>query len=259
MKRFAILAVPVLALGLASGEALARNNVSTTHSMPVRVQGVMDASGCDNSTGPTITLSGELSLGGVSADLIFRNNERGTHTATERTDVEVVILPDGEAIRIPKQPVLGGTGGNPFIWIQLLDERGKSLTGEIFLGRCVQGLTTFATDFFLRATSGADITVGGCSNQGPEIELSGEVAITGINARLIFRNNDNPVGGPHRRDEEVAVDIVILPEGESIVLPKQPVRGGAGGNPIISVQFLDGMDEPISDEFRLGRCVQLAK
>lgn len=259
MKRFAVLAGSVLALCLTSMHASARSTVSAVHDMPVRLQGAVDASGCSNSTGPSITLSGELSLGGVSADLIFRNNRIGTHTATERTDVEVVILPDGETIRIPKQPVLDGTGGNPFIWIQLLDERGRPLTGEIFLGRCVQGLSTFAVDFFLSATSGADITVAECSNQGPSIELSGEVAITGIGGRLIFRNNDNPVGGPHSRDEETSVDIIILPEGDSIVLPKQPVLGGAGGNPIISVQFLDGAGEPISDEFRLGRCVQLAK
>jgi hypothetical protein len=247
----------VAALVLAAGPAFAGRTVSTTHSMPVRLQANLETSGCENSPGPYITLSGAIILDGVSADIIFRNNAQGTHQATVQRDVEVVLLPDGQAITIPKQPVLGGTGGNPFIWIQVLDDDGKPLTREIFLGRCVQGLSTVSADFFLAATSSADITVGSCSNQGPEIELSGEVALSGINARLIFRNNDNKVGGPHSADEDVTLDIVILPEGESIVLPKQPVLGGVGGNPLISVQFLDGAGDPIGSEFKLGRCVQL--
>lgn len=259
MKRSAIPVLVPLVLALASAHAHAGRRVSTTHAMPVRVQATVETSGCENSPGPTVTLSGALILDGVSADLIFRNNLKGTHEATEQEDVQVVLLPDGEKISIPKQPVQGGTGGNPFIWIQLLDSQGRPLTGEIFLGRCVQGISTMAADFFLAATSSADVTVGDCSNNGPSIELSGEVALTGIDARLIFRNNDNPVGGPHSADEETAVDIVILPEGESIRLPKQPVLGGVGGNPWIFLQFLDGSEEPISDEFLLGRCVQLAK
>lgn len=254
--------LPILLLtvfGLTIASAQASQNVSTTHSMPIRLNGVMEASGCQNSPGPQITLSGEIILGGISADLIFRNNKRGTHTATEETDVNVILLPDGESISIPKQPVNGGTGGNPFIWIQLLDDSGKAMTGEIFLGRCVQGLTQISVDFFLQSTAMADVTVGECSHNGPFITLSGEVALTGINALLIFRNNDNKVGGPHRADEETTIDIVILPEGESITLPKQPILGGVGGNPWISVQFKDGNDEPIGREFLLGRCVQLSK
>jgi hypothetical protein len=259
MKRNLLLTMTVAAAVLAAGPALAGQTVSTTHSMPVRLQANLETSGCDNAPGPFITLSGAILLDGVSADLIFRNNAKGTHTSTVRKDVDVVLLPDGQAITIPKQPVQGGTGGNPFIWIQVLDGNGQPLTQEIFLGRCVQGLSTVSADFFLAATSSADITVGGCSNKGPEIELSGEVALSGIKARLIFRNNDNPVGGPHSADEDVTVDIIILPEGDSIVLPKQPVLGGVGGNPLISVQFIDGAGDPISDEFKLGRCVQLAQ
>jgi len=45
--------------------------------------------------------------------------------------------------------------------------------------------------------------------------------------------------------------------GSALTLPKQPVQGGAGGNPIISVQFLDADDDELSDLFVLGRCNQL--
>lgn len=45
--------------------------------------------------------------------------------------------------------------------------------------------------------------------------------------------------------------------GEQIVIPKQPVLGGVGGNPWISVQFASPGGEPYGNETLLGRCVQL--
>ncbi len=39
--------------------------------------------------------------------------------------------------------------------------------------------------------------------------------------------------------------------------PKQPVQGGVGGNPWISVRFADSAGQPIGSETLLGRCVQL--
>jgi len=51
-------------------------------------------------------------------------------------------------------------------------------------------------------------------------------------------------------------DVVLIPSGLKIVIPKQPPLGGAGGNPIISFQFTDGEDA-ITPLVVLGRCVQL--
>jgi len=97
-------------------------------------------------------------------------------------------------------------------------------------------------------------TAEGCTNNpGPFITLSGEIALGGINGRLIFRNN---VKGTHERTEDVTVDVVILPAGETITFAKQPPQGGVGGNPRISLQFTDGDGNALSDEVFLGRCVQ---
>lgn len=86
--------------------------------------------------------------------------------------------------------------------------------------------------------------------------LSGQMSFTkGITARFIFRNNDNPVGGPHEAAAEA--DVVLIPAGFSLEFPKQPVQGGVGGNPWISVRFLNGNGEPVGTETLLGRCVQL--
>jgi hypothetical protein len=225
--------------------------------MPAHIQATATASGCENNPGPFITLTGEISLGGLTAELIFRNNEKGTHEHTEETTVSVVVVPEGETIQFAKQPPLGGAGGNPWIFLQLVDSNGNVITDEILLGRCVQGLSEISADFFVPATANAEVSVEDCSNSpGPFVTVSGELSLTGINALLIFRNN---MQGTHEHVEETVVEIVIIPAGETITIPKQPVLGGVGGNPLISVQFLDGDGQPIGDEFLLGRCVQLSK
>ena len=63
--------------------------------------------------------------------------------------------------------------------------------------------------------------------------------------------------GTHTHTEDVTVDVVILPAGETIQFAKQPPLGGVGGNPRISIQFLDGSGNPLGDPIFLGRCVQL--
>ena len=252
-----LLAVLFVAFAWAMTDARAESRVSTTFQMPVRMQATVDASACENNPGPYITLNGALTLGGLGVDLIFRNNEKGTHTHEEPTVVGVSLLPAGESLSIPKQPVLGGVGGNPFIWIQMVDGKGNPLTGEIFLGRCVQGLSAVGADFAIPATAVASMTAADCDNSpGPYITLGGELSLTGINARLIFRNN---VDGPHQADDTTTAKVTIVPAGETIRFPKQPVLGGVGGNPWISVLFRNGDGAAIGNEFLMGRCVQLSK
>jgi len=53
------------------------------------------------------------------------------------------------------------------------------------------------------------------------------------------------------------VKFEILARGESISFAKQPPLDGAGGNPRVYLQFLDGEGDAVGDEIYLGRCVQL--
>lgn len=100
----------------------------------------------------------------------------------------------------------------------------------------------------------AAATAQGCENNpGPFITLSGEVALGGINARLIFRNN---VKGTHELTEDTVVNVVLIPAGETIKFAKQPPQGGVGGNPWIFLQLFDSSGTPLSEEILLGRCVQ---
>ncbi len=244
-------AVVTMAAGTASGAV----NVSEAVSIPAAVTASVTAAGCTNNPGPFVTISGELALGEITARLTFQNNVKGTHTHTEDVTTDVVIIPAGEKITFAKQPPQGGVGGNPLIFLQFTDASGNALSDQIFLGRCVQGLNPASATLSLPADASVDVTTGSCTNNpGPFITLSGEIALGGINARLIFRNN---VKGTHTHTEDVTVDVVILPAGETIRFAKQPPLGGVGGNPLIFIQFLDGSGNALGDALFLGRCVQL--
>ena len=245
------LTTPCLALGLVlcASSTFADKQVSTSFDHPVRVDATVDTSGCKNSGGPTVTFGGKLSLGGLNARVIFSNNAKGTHTATVLSQFDVTLLPEGSSIEIPKQPVRGGVGGNPHIYLQFHDGNGGNLSQEFYLGRCVQG-QRISADLLSEAVARATVQAGGCENSGgPFITLGGDITLGGLHARFIFRNN---VKGTHTA--EASRDVAIVLEGSTITLPKQPVRGGVGGNPLISLQFLDGNGDPIDDPVLLGRC-----
>ena len=240
----------VALLGLTS--ARADQTVTAMFEMGVRANVRVDSADCQNSGGPQVTLSGDISLGGMKMKLIFMNNAKGTHTATVVSEAEVTLLPLGSSITIPKQPVRGGVGGNPHIYLQFDDGNGNALSEEFYLGRCVQGLT-LNPELLNQALALVNISADGCSNRkGPFITMDGALTLGGLHAKLIFRNN---LKGTHTA--EVTRDITLIQDGTKIVLPKQPSRGGVGGNPIISIQFLQGDGDPIADPVTLGRCVQL--
>jgi hypothetical protein len=224
--------------------------------MPASFVATAKAEGCENNPGPFITLSGDLTLGGINAQLIFRNNVKGTHENTEEVVVSVVLIPAGDKIQFAKQPPQGGVGGNPWIYLQLLDSSGTPISDEVLLGRCVQGLSPANIGFTL--LTDADVTFAAdCSNNpGPFITLSGKLIFEGVNAVLIFRNNQK---GTHEHEEKILITVEVLPDGQFISFAKQPPLGGVGGNPWIYLQFTDGNGKALSSEILLGRCVQMSK
>jgi hypothetical protein len=236
---------------LAAAIIAARADVSVSTSTTLAAHGTINVneSDCQNHPGPWVTLDGQIALGGLGIKLILQNNVKGTHTATVTVETNVVLLDLGDSITIPKQPVLGGVGGNPHISIQFVNSAGAALGDEIYLGRCVQGLT-LSPDFILGALASADISVGDCNNNpGPWITIGGGITLSGVDAKIIFRNN---LKGTHTA--EAISTVTLIANGSTIKVPKQPVRGGAGGNPIISVQFINGQGEPIGDPIVLGKC-----
>ena len=256
LKRILVPSVLSLAFPLAFGSAaLAGVTVEKSLSQPASVVTKATAEGCENNPGPFVTLNGELTLGGLGARLIFRNNEQGTHEHEEDVTVTVTILEAGEKITIAKQPPQGGVGGNPHIFLQFFDGDWKALGKPKYLGRCVQGLKG-AAQLFSLPTDATVVLEGECSNSpGPFITLTGELTLGGLNGKLIFSNTKKLA--PHVTDAQVEVKFTILAPGESITFAKQPPLDGAGGNPRVYLQFVDGEGDEIGDELYVGRCVQL--
>lgn len=241
----------------ASGtNAIGVESVSANIPMSLQAAIAASASGCTNAPGPQVTLTGELALGGLGIELIFQNNVQGTHTFTTTTTATAVVIPAGQSIAIPKQPVDGGTGGNPWIWLQFTDVNGNALMDPVFLGRCVQGLSGVNAPLSIASVATATIDAGSCSNTGSSITLSGELSLSGLNADILFANSNNPVDGPHSANVMTAVNVVLIPAGQSISFAKQPPLGGVGGNPWIYLAFLSGQGVPLTDPVLLGRCVQ---
>src|SRR5207249_9968731 len=134
-------------LGLLPIGASARAaTVSATVDLPAVVDTSATVQSCTNNPGPFINLQGELVLGGISGRFIFRNNVQGTHTHVEDVTMDVVVIPPGLTIRFAKQPPEGGVGGNPRVYLQLLDGSGDPVPDEPYPGRAVQGRTRTTTD-----------------------------------------------------------------------------------------------------------------
>jgi hypothetical protein len=242
----------------ASSSSLPHIN-NTEVPIPVSVVGALTAEDCSNNPGPYITLEGAAVLGGFGVEMTFTNNLKGTHEYTADNKVDITLSPAGQSITIPKQPVLGGTGGNPFIWIQFVGGDGTPVSDEIYIGRCVQGSRYGFSH--AQATSGsafANFEVTSCENSpGPYINMDAGIGYEGLGVQVIFRNNDNPVGGPHEATRSKA--LTVIPSGLSYTFPKQPVMGGVGGNPWIFAGFTDGVGTALGEATLLGRCEQLSK
>ena len=226
--------------------------VSQNVSLPANTSVTVTETDCHNSGGPQVTLEGVIKLGSVCAKVTLSNNAKGTHTTTVQKEYTVSLALEN-SITIPKQPVRGGVGGNPHIWLQFTNTGGGGLSEEIYLGRCVQGLNV-SRQLVTQALLNALVETSECTNKkGPFITLGGEMVLSGLNAKIIFRNNAK---GTHTAD--ATTNVSLIAEGTKIVLPKQPSRGGVGGNPLISVQFVDcKTGAALGDAVQLGRCNQL--
>jgi hypothetical protein len=251
-RRSGLVLATVAVLSLAVLPCRADQLVSVRYNMPVHVTANVNETGCFNNPGPKITLDGVIVLGGLQVEMVFENNLKGTHQAVVTFSTNVVLVPLNSPIVIPKQPVQGGVGGNPHIWIQFYNSHNQALTSEIYLGRCVQGLT-LNNDFLNDVVGATTVSSDGCANHpGPVITFGGNLTLSGLKARFIFRNN---LQGTHTAEAKSDVDIVI--NGTPVTIPKQPVQGGAGGNPLIFLQFQQGDGTDIGDPNFLGRCNQL--
>ncbi len=144
---------------------------------------------------------------------------------------------EGESITIPKQPVLGGVGGNPWIFIQHSSTIRASLPLKSSWDVVCRD-SRVKEDVLNTAVLSTLIAASDCDNSPvPFITLEGDLTACGLKARIIFRNN---LKGTHTNRDNV-VEITLVPDDYKVVIPKQPVLGGVGGNPWIWVLFSGGI------------------
>ena len=193
-----------------------------------------------------------LPISGEHVRVTFKNNVKGTHTVQVVDQLDVEVTPFDEDFEFPKQPVRGGVGGNPWIAVQF-ESGGTALTSPIVVGRCVQGTSSHvARDIQLPAEMAMMLTALDCSNKGSSLSLDLSSDDAGLDAVLLFDNNRNKV--VHR--DEADADVSVSLAGQRTIR-KGGGADGAGGNPLVYAQFVDGTGGALGDEMFLGRCNKL--
>lgn len=244
-------AVLLLVVGLSPHAAATPADVAVSHAVLAHVELDATAVWCDNK-GSTVEFSGTLVVGGLTVEISFKNNVKGTHELTTLGVASLEVTPANGTWTVPKQPVLGGVGGNPWISFQFVNGS-TALSERILLGRCVQGVTLkhLSRDFLLPAAARALVQSLDCSNKGSKVSLSSSAARAGLGGTLYMDNNQWKV--VHEASTQAKVAVKLWP---AVTVPKQGSLGGPGGNPIITLRFLND-NGTIGVEFVLGRCVQL--
>lgn len=74
---------------------------------------------------------------------------------------------------------------------------------------------------------------------------------------LFFRIYNNEKCTHEYSEDDVTINIIFLPDGDSISFDKYPSQGGAGGNPHVYFQFMDGNNTGLASEIYPGRCNKL--
>jgi hypothetical protein len=232
--------------------AVASSEVRQTLSVPVHVTATAQLSGCNASDGVSVALNGQLALPSLGARLTFYNNEKGTHQATLEAQGEASVIPAGTSMTIPGQPAQSSVSGQPSVSLQLVDGSGRPLTAEVQLGACGGSLAPFSADFTLPATARA--TLASCQNgPGASVALNGGLTIeSAVTARITLRGDSTSAS------TSGTLQLVVVPDQAAIQFSKQPVNGGAGGNPWIYLQFIGASGAPVGQEILIGRCSQFS-
>jgi hypothetical protein len=251
MRRHLLIAILAAAAGCSGSSPPSMIEQAAT--VPATVTSTVSAT-C--TAGTTVRVTGELALGGLSAEIILRNNAKGTHEATEEAAASAVLVPADHTLEIPTQTASGQAVADPVLSVQLLDASGQPVGAETVLGPCAAAPFTVTSTGAIDVKVALTVTVAGCANHpGPTINVDGSVTFAGLQERVIARDG---TGGAVVGSATAPLDIVALPAGQTLSVPKQPVRGGVGGNPWISARLVDADGKPLTDEVQVGRCEDLA-
>ena len=177
----ALLAAVLLVL---TGEAAAKDRIQQTFDVPAQFAASIQTSGCTAAPGPQVTLAGSLAISPIDLDVIFSKPQKSGDPQSSVEVRKVVVPANAPPTAAPQQSVVGPMGGNPFLWIQLTDSKGRPLTSEVFLGRCDQGQFSPTIDLALRTEAIGQVSADSCDvSSGPVISLDGQLQTDAIHGR----------------------------------------------------------------------------
>jgi hypothetical protein len=255
LRRTSIAFTLLLAMFLPATRAdAAAAQLSHGYKMPATATVNMTAASCTN-RGSDIEISGTLATAGLDMKMTLKNNVKGTHTVDSTSSATLSVAPAGGSMVIPKQPVRGGVGGNPWISFQFLDANNNPLGQRVLLGRCIQGTTgRISQQVLIDASAMALAQAMSCSNTGSSLSFDGSRRQGALKGRLFLDNNYNKV--VHQTAGTAAsVTLSLSPEA---TIRKGYANGvhGPGGNPWIYLQFLSEGAALTAPTF-VGRCQDL--
>jgi len=255
-----------IGVGLAATAAIAiaavawatPGSISTgTYQMPVTAEFESFPKVCDNRTSD-IDLSGTLTFPGVGVELRFQNQDNNTTTGKgwhhgEAETTASLSIADLAIDSLPKQPSHGGVGGNPWIWVQLLDDNGDPVGSVIPVGRCVVGNSYKSGKYtnYLDADASAILSALTCDQHGAYVDIGADSDHGGLDAQVYFTNNRK---WTHATDA-IPADVQLNLADPFHAHKGSVVNGGrVTGNPLISAHFIDHNGVPLQDFIPLGRC-----
>jgi hypothetical protein len=223
-------------------------DVQVPQSQSVSVEGLA----CSVEGGNVVVTAGTIDLRGMAVRLDFRNNQKGTHTATrtQTFDMGRVKLA-GDSVSTVNRTA---PDSDARVWMQLVDRDENPISDEVFIGRCGQAAGAVTTRAPVAASATLTTATRNCGrSNGPVINVATMLDVQGMKVKFIFRESEDP-SAPVVATWISPAGLTLVNENQSINLAKQPSQGGVGGNPWIYATFVDSTGRALSEEILLGRC-----
>jgi hypothetical protein len=208
-------------------------------------------------TGNTVTINGPIGLGGSAAHVWYQNNTKGTHQSNVYSGViEAMIEPQGGSVHLAKQPPLGGSGGNPWIWFDAKDGNGPQLVGRCVsqsfnVNKHVGGARTVTVNLL------ETVTALDCSKTNASVHVNHHQQNPNVDGELLFDNNVNKPTHPSTKAAKMTVGL----SGATSLDKANDIKAGMG-NPLVYLTAGDTQGEAEATQqsgggLKLGRCNQL--
>jgi hypothetical protein len=198
-----------------------------------------------------ITLKGRFAIGGLGAELIFRGRPRRVTELPRDVTTKAVLVPSGQAIELHERSARAKVSSDSAAWIQIRDAEGVPITDNVFVGSLGRGACLMDPAFTIPVSVGTYISPVGISAPAEtDLTLMGEMTfLRGISLRVMLRRREGPLWWG--RDPDAVFDFEIVPAGDRIHFPAQPIWTGENAGTLRSLVFLDGGGEPIGNEHLL--------